>query len=748
MISCGLTTAAQAAQTINFVPKPVSVEYTGGSLTLDKNLMIAGGDQWNVNYLKKHLDAVFDFDVKIYGQQNRKKGIQTLEFHHGMIEFVKNNELPEEAYGIEVSPESVIISSSSRSGEFYAIQTLLQMFPAGIYRPVSNKEDGLMLKTVSLPCIRVCDAPRFSYRGNMLDVSRTFFSKEYVLRHLDFLAYHKINKFHWHLVDDNGWRIEIKKYPKLTQVGAWRGKNCALPPAYNSGPDAYGGFYTQEDIKEIVKYASERNIEVIPEIDLPGHSKGIAASYPEILCHHNLELQSVQGEVKNVFCVGREENYKMLENIFKEIAALFPSQYINIGGDEVATENWKYCAECQAIMKKMGYTDEGHLLGYFVERLDKIIHKLGKKMGGWHDIVVADNIEKDALVVAWKSRNAMDAINKGFQTVMQPGEYCYIDMKYSPRERGHQWAAIVSMEKIYSFDPTGTFPMTEEQKKLVVGPAAGLWTEMLFFPPHFSEYQMFPRLCALSEIGWTPQEQRDYKEFDARLEASHFARLYNMGIKFRIPYPEIKVLKSKIDGDGNMTYALLTAKSPYANMVVRYTTDGSEPTLSSPVLTGEIIAENPKNLRFATFFCDVKSITLEVPDCHNYLTPITKVSTSFEVNKRFPLENLEKYDFKKYFRSASLPKEGDYVLYSFEQPVECAKITVQTNDPVNHFFGVTEAHVEYSFDGVNFVNAGDFDMYNKVVIENPEKAVKAVKIVVDGEGEQKQVSIQCLKIEK
>ena len=715
-----------SASAINFVPLPNDVKYGEGTYLLKKGLAIKGGNQFNVTYLTERLDRVFDFKT-------------TATSGEAAIVFASDASLGNEAYTLEVGEKGVMIKSSSIAGEFYAIQTLLQMLPPDVYREVSGA-NGMQLKEWALPYIKIIDSPRFAYRGSMFDVSRTFFDKAFILRHLDVMAYHKLNKFHWHLTDDNGWRIEIKKYPKLTQVGAWRGKNEALPPAYNSGPDSFGGYYTQQDIKEIVAYAAERNIEIIPEIDLPGHSKAIAVSYPEILCHHDEFIQSVQGEVGNVFCVGNEANYKMLDNIFKEVAALFPSQYINIGGDEVATANWKVCPSCQALMQKMGYDNEKQLMNYFVERMEKIAAKHGKKIAGWHDIVVGD-ISRDNLVVAWKSRNATDAIMKGFPTVMQPAEYCYFDMKHSLIERGHTWAAIVSVEKAYSFDPLSTFNLTDDQKKLVVGPAGGLWTEMLFFPPHFADYQLYPRMCAIAEVGWTEQNLRNYEDFDGRLKESHFARMWNMGLKFRIPTPEIAASQNAA-GEWSVY-----AESPYDNMVVRYTCDGTSPDCSSPIANGKITASDARKLRFATFFNDVKSIDVEVPGCHKYLTPATHVTTSFDTYNWSGAENLEKYDFTKYMRTSNLPKAGDYILYAFEEPLTCEKITVQTNDPVNQFFGITEGHVEVNYADGSTVNAGDFDMYNRVVIDPVSKPVNSVKIVVDGTCEEKQVSIQCLKIE-
>ena len=730
--------AAAFAEKIDFLPLPVSVEYTDGVFQFDKNVVINGGNAFNVDYLKNHLEKAFDFETVSDGKYKRTQNVNQLRF----ITFTTDVALGQEEYVIEVTPQAVKVASGSRAGEFYAVQTLLQMMPASVYKPVANQAYGALIKSWDIPCLKIKDAPRFGYRGNMFDVSRTFFDKEYILRHLEFLAYHKINKFHWHISDDNGWRIEIRKYPKLTQVGAWRGDNEALEPAYNSGKDSYGGYYTQEEIKEIVKFAAERNIEIIPEIDLPGHSKSAAVAYPEIVCKTNEELQSVQGEVKNVFCAGNENNYKMLDNIFKEIAALFPSQYINIGGDEVVMENWRNCPDCQKVMKKMGYTSEKQLMQYFVERMEKIAAKHGKKIAGWEDIAVAQNISRDNLVVVWHGKNvAQRALDAGFPIVMQNCTHLYMDMKHSLAERGHTWAAIIPVEKVYEFDPYADLNITEEQKSLILGLQGGLWTEMLFYPPHFAEYQLFPRMCAAAEVAWTPQEQRCWNCFESRLSKSHFERMYNMGIRFRLPYPEVKAVK------GQQQWSV-DVSAPYENTVIRYTTDGSEPTISSPVVNGRIFTDNPQGLRFTTFFGENKSITVDIPSSYDYLKPATKVTTSLKASRGYQIENLAAYEEEKYFRTAGAPVKGDYVLYTFEQPVECSTIRVQTNDPVNKFWGVTDGHVEVSYNGVDFVEAGRFDMYNKVIINNIAKPVSAVKIVCDGPSEGKAVGIRHLYIEK
>lgn len=725
-VLAGLLHTALSAEnrTFDFVPLPVHVQYfhDEGNFVFDKNTRISGGDPFNVQYLENHLARVFN---PLGDSWNRREA--------GVVEFVRVKSFPEEGYSIRVQPERIVISASDRAGEFYAIQTLLQMLPAQVYRRAEGP-DAMLIRQWEIPCAEIVDQPRFSWRGSMLDVSRNFFDKAYILRHLDWLAYHKINKFHWHLTDDNGWRIEIKKYPKLTQTGAWRGRDEALMPAYNSGDERYGGYYTQNEIREIVAYAADRNIEIIPEIDLPGHSKSLAVSYPEILCNHEDELESVQGEVRNVLCVGREKNYEMLDNIMKEVAALFPSKYIHIGIEEVVTDSWKNCSECRKLMEKMGYTDVKQLQDYFGERMEKILAKHGKTVEAWEDVVSSGKIGRNSLVLVWHNQKVMQrALDAGFPVVTQNCEYLYFDMKHTPAERGHSWASIIDVEKVYSFDPLQELDLSDGKEKLIRGVQGGLWTEMLFFPPHFSEYQMFPRLCALAETGWTPQEKRNYADFDGRLARTHFERLWQMGIRFRIPAPEVQA-------DGSV-------RSPYPSMVVRYTFDGSEPGVNSPVVSGPVVTDQPEKLKFATFYNDIRSIAVEVPGVRTYLKPAVKAETSLEAHPRFPLSNIEQYDGKRYFRTATPPKAGDYVLYTFEEPLECKRITVQTADPVNNFFGVTQGHAEVRYAGEKqFVPVGEFDMYNRVVLE-PGKAVAAVKIVVDGPCEGKALSIQSLIIE-
>lgn len=729
----------------DFVPLPQLVNDIDGYIILEKGLTIVDLTQnpkdkdsnFNSNYLKEKLIKVFDFEIieeKVAPEKNFI--LLTINQEPQKFENIEHGDSPE-AYSLTVKDGYVHIDGRSKTGLFYGIQTLLQLLPPQVYANITNKHDGAMLKEYYLGNIEVIDAPRFEYRGNMLDVSRSFFDKDFIIRHLDRLAYHKINKFHWHLTDDNGWRIEIKKYPELTRKGAWRGKNEVLEGWFNTGDDSYGGYYTQEEIKEIVKYAADRNIEIIPEIDLPGHSKAVIASYPNVNCKIESEFYSIQGESNNVWCVGNEDNYKMLDNIIKEIVKLFPSEYIHIGGDEVNMVGWEHCEECQALMKREGMTEEIELLNYFVRRLENIVGKYGKKMAGWEEILDGGELKPNTLVTSWHYAGGEKAIEKNQPTVMQVCEYCYFDMKYSDKERGHNWAAIVTLEDAYRFDPIGSFKLTKEQEKLILGPQGALWTEMLFLPPHFSDYQMFPRLCATAEVGWTPQNQREWEAFNNRIHGKHLERMYQMGIKCRIPFP-------KVEYKGNQ----LVVESPYPAAVIRYSTDGLSPTIYSPVVTGNIITDAPHKFRFATFYHDIKSATVgaENIDIYQYQTPEVKVTSSMNGIKGWELDKLTDWKQPTAFRSDRRAQEGDWILFEFPQGLNCEKITSYSSDPEVDFYGINKGHVEISYDGVNFENAGEY-RYNKAIIENIEKEVKAVKIVIDGINDGRYIIIQDLRIE-
>lgn len=711
---------------LNLVPLPQKVQENNGVFVIDNNVSICGNATFEIGYLKEKIEK--SSGIKIQKGENGTRKIE--------INITPSAQTKGEGYQLDVTPDRITITASDKGGAFYGVQTLMQLMPSAIYGTKEGWEKW------EVPCVEITDYPRFSYRGTHLDVSRTFFPEETVYNLLDWMSYHKLNKFHWHITDDNGWRLEIKKYPDLTRKGAWRGPDEVLPPSYGSGNKRYGGYYTQEQIKKIIKYAADRNIEIIPELDMPGHSKAVISTYPQTGCTNEKTFLSVNGEVQNVWCVGNEDNYKMLDNIIKEVAALFPSKTIHIGGDEVNMDNWKNCPHCQELMKKEGMKSEIELLNYFVRKLEGIVNKYGKVMAGWDEILDGGELKPSTTVYAWKSiKRGIESVKKGKPTVFMVGEYCYFDMKQTPAERGHNWAGIVTLDKTYSLDPIGALNLTPEEEKLVLGPQGALWTELLNRPARFLEYQYFPRLCALAEVGWTNKEFKDYNNFFTRLTKTHYERMHHMGIAFRLPYPEVIYENNT-----------LKVKLPYDWAVVRYTTDGTEPTASSNVYTGDIVTFEPENFRFATFYRDYnKSITVGASniDLYNYLTPEVDITSSYkaeETHKNYPVSNAKNYNFNKHWRVDRRSQAGDWVLYTFKEPVECGKITVESGIPNITFYSVTYGHVEYSYNGTDFIKGDEF--VNGIAVIKPQQKVKAVKICVTGMSDALATCFQNLKIEK
>lgn len=716
----------------NLIPQPVQVEPQAGQFILKKgfNSYLTSSDYENqMNWLvEKGWEKLFVFEVVAPRKVVTKQDL-SLE---GVFFFHEAGMEPE-SYRLEITPTQIRLTAGDQAGMFYAVQTLLQMLPPAIY----GAQD-LELREYALDCVTITDQPRYAYRGLMLDVSRTFYTADQVKEILNWMAVHKLNRMHWHLTDDNGWRIEIKKYPQLTEKGAWRGVGEVTPPAYHQGNGRYGGYYTQREIKEVIRYAAERNIEIIPEIDLPGHSRSLVGSMPQMACESDKAYISINGETNNVVCVGNEKNYKILENIIKEVANLFPSQYIHIGGDEVDLTSWNNCPHCQQLLKEKGLEDSRLLLNEFASRMENILKKYGKTMAGWEEITEGDQHRPETIFTAWHGvKEVQKCLDKGYKAVMQMCEYNYFDMKYSVAERGHNWAGIIPLEKAYSFDPESLFP-DFAAKGQIMGVQAGMWSELLGYPARFIEHQLFPRTCALAEVGWTPAQLKDYDNFEERMYQAHFARLYHMGIAFRVAPPEV------LYEDG-----ILWVKPPHNSSVIRYTTDGSQPTAASPVYRATIATEQPENYRFATFFGDeLSSISVGASniDLYHYLQPKTTIETNMTFRKAQELEaTLTCYDYKKVARTDRPIQAGDYLIYHFEEPVTCKRITVETGRPGISFYGVSNGYVEYSTDGSHYEKAGEFE-YNQVSFL-PEKAVKSVRIVITDINDWYMAEFQNLKIE-
>jgi hexosaminidase len=589
------------AQQLDIIPRPVTIEQKAKLFVIPASveLIIDQKIQKSTNYIESNfLKNTGIIPTVSIGNTPRNKAILFL------VDEKMN--LPNDGYKLSVSKKGILIKGKSPNGLLNGFQTLLQI--------CSAKE----VKKGTIPFVKIEDYPRFEWRGMMLDVSRQFFDKETVKNYINWLAAHKMNIFHWHLTDDNGWRVEIKSMPDLTTKGAWRGPGEVLLPSYGSGNKRYGGFYTQEDIKEVVAYASARGVAVMPEIEIPGHSRAVTAAYPEIGCVTTEETKSVQGEVKNVWCVGREENFQILDSIIREFTDMFPFDYIHVAGDEVNTATWKQCPKCKAVMEKEGYTDPFQLQNYFFKRIEKIVEKYNRKTAGWNEIIKGGELSPNTEIFAWQGVNyGIESVKKGHKTIMIPGQYTYFDMAQSENERGHRWAAITDTKRVYSFEPVPENELTAEQQKLIKGVQGALWSEYLDLPARFIEYQSYPRISALSEIAWSKKEDKNWDNFYARLTNSHLQRLANMGVAFR-DFPPTTTYKNGI----------ITVTLPYKGAVVRYDSQGNEPTRQSPLYTNPIPTKQYEKYLFRTFFNEnaaSPAVKVEKPAVANWTT--SKVET-------------------------------------------------------------------------------------------------------------------------
>ncbi len=572
------------------IPLPQVMKEIHGRFEFNAETRIICSDKW----LETEADKLIAFLQPAMGfsfqENNQGKGSKIV-----LTQLADTTETEQEGYILQVNTGSIEISASTPAGFYYAFQTLLQLLPPQIYQstPTNNIRwsiDGIYIK----------DKPAYSWRGVMLDVSRQFYDIDFLKKYINGMAAHKLNIFHLHLTDDEGWRIEIKALPELTRIGAWRGPNEALPPNHGSGDKRYGGFYTQEELKELVQYATERHIRILPEIDIPGHSRSVAVSYPEVLCLGNDTTASVQGVRNNVWCAGQETNFEMLDKIIAEVAAIFPIEYIHIGGDEVNHRSWEQCSRCQNLMKNQSFTETEQIQGYFIKRMENILAKYGKKMIGWNEITNGNNLHPETTFMAWTSIKAgTDALQQGKKVILSPASYTYLDMAQGTGERGHNWSTLLPLERVYDLP----IPSDKIAKENLLGIQGNLWSEYLDQPDRQTEYQSYPRICAIAELGWTGKKV-SYHNFEERLHQTHIDRLFFQGIAFRVAPPVIKKINGK-----------LVSMTNIPNTAIYYSTDGAVPTIKSGIFKNGMKADQDTYLFRScyrnTFFSPVSKLTYD-----------------------------------------------------------------------------------------------------------------------------------------
>ena len=509
--SCGKRIAR--VESVDIVPQPVSVVASDGAFDLTKNTKICLlSDDSTLNYSVRLFNGLLD---KSFGKP--LPVIKSTQPEAGAIN-VRLGGLQPEEYTLNIRPDGVDITGGSPAGVFYAFQTLRQLLPVAVAR-------GEKAGVIELPVAEIADKPHFAHRGGMLDVCRHFFTADDVKTFIDILAMHKLNRFHWHLTEDQGWRIEIKQYPKLTEVGAFRDR-CNLQAEADAPKDSvpYGGFYTQDEIRDIVQYAAKRFITVIPEIEMPGHASAALASYPYLGCKgEGYVVPSTWGVKADVYCAGNDSTFRFIEGVLSEVVELFPSEYIHIGGDECPKINWQQCPACQQRIKTEKLKNENELQSYFMQRAEKFLAGKGRKIVGW-DEILEGGISETATVMSWRgSAGGIEAAKKGNHVIMAPNSHCYLDyyqtdkIETEPKSIGGH----LPIEKVYSLDPYEGLNADEQQ--YILGVQGNLWTEFISEFDH-AEYMLLPRLAALAEVGWS-YDNKDFDSFKKR--ETSLARLYD-----------------------------------------------------------------------------------------------------------------------------------------------------------------------------------------------------------------------------
>ena len=563
LLICPLFVLAQPA--INIIPKPVKLVLRSGYFTIDGNTVIQfkGSNhalQLNADFLAASVKNISGVKLSLNTDDEKVIGLT----------IAKIDGIGEEGYQLNVSESTISLKANSAKGIFYGIQSLLQTLP----QVRTNAQ-------LQVPCMDITDYPRFGWRGLHLDVSRHFFPTTMVKEYIDLMAMYKLNVFHWHLTDDQGWRIEIKKYPKLTQTGAWRverpGKNWGdCEPAKPGEAAEYGGFYTQNEIKEIVEYARQRNITVLPEIEMPGHSSAALAAYPQFSCSQQPQFVVTGGQypkgIQSNYCVGNDSSFLFLEDVLKEVMQLFPSQYIHVGGDEVDKADWKQCVKCQARKKAEGLKDENELQSYLIRRIEKFLIANNRKLIGW-DEILEGGLAPEAAVMSWRGESGgIAAAKMKHEVVMTPGSPCYFD-HYQAGPEGEPLAigGFNTLKKVYAYEPIPA-ELSADEGKYVLGAQANVWTEFITDNESL-EYMILPRMPALAEVLWTPKNKKDFTDFNKRLQY-HFKAYGQKGLHYCKGNFTVEIRPESVNG--KLQVALL---SDALNSDIYYTTNGNNPTV-------------------------------------------------------------------------------------------------------------------------------------------------------------------------
>ena len=708
-----LTQISAWADNAGIIPRPLSVVKSEGCFTIDESTSLV---------FNKKLDKAASYLLDYLPLQT-KKGKK-----NNSIRLTLDKKMAKEEYSLRIHSRGIEIRGGEYAGVFNGIQSLLQLLPAEVY---AKK----LTYPVEVPLVDIKDAPQYTYRGLLLDVARTFQPVEEVKRVIDYMAYCKLNKLHFHLVDSEGWRLELKKYPYIAEKAGFRGGDSPLHPIYGSFDQKYGGYYTQEELRDIVAYASQRNIEVIPKVDMPGHSKALGMVHPDILCNYTPDTSHTNGiDVRDVWCASKESNYQLVEDIVKELVDIFPSEYIHIGGDEVNFKWWKECPDCQQLKQEKGLENEAQVEQYFINRVSDILTRYNRKAMVWDEAVDGGLLPTTTMVTGWRGvKQCLEATGQGYPTIIMPSSVFYLDKRQYPHDKGHNSRNGLSLQTIcdFTFEDAG---FSDAQRKNIAGIEGAFWTEIYLSNIHpegrfsdYLEYMLFPRLFGVSEIAWG-QSRRSYNEMLALLENSFYAKLDAMNAAYRLSSPIVKL-------EGGKIHASTTDGSTIYYKDIR--------TDETKEYTSPLDASLATYVSFQSRMNNGRSSEIALPEYYQYMKPECTVTSSLPFRENKPLERCATY--KGDAATTRAAKAGDWVEFTFKEPLKASYIKVTMG--YKHLYRrlIYKGHVEVSYDGQNFVRLGN--LLNGLFVLHPQEDVYALRVVSDGISDAEEyVIIQPLEI--
>ena len=704
---------AWADNVVSIIPQPLSVMKGEGCFTINEGTSLVFDKK-----LDKAASYLLDY-LPMQIQRGKKSN---------SIRLILDKKMAKEEYSLKVHSKGIEIRGGEYAGVFNGIQSLLQLLPSEVYTKNGNLP-------IEVPLVEIKDAPQYSYRGLLLDVARTFQPVDEVKRVIDYMAYCKLNKLHFHLVDSEGWRLELKKYPYIAEKAGFRGGDSPLHPVYGSFDQKYGGYYTQDELRDIVAYAAQRSIEVIPEVDMPGHSKSLGVVHPDILCNYTPDTSYTNGiDVRDVWCASKESNYQLVEDIVKELVDIFPSEYIHIGGDEVNFKWWKECPDCQQLKIEKGLKDESQVEQYFINRVSDILTKYKRKAMVWDEAVDGGLLPTTTMVTGWRGvKQCLASTQQGYPTIIMPSSVFYLDKRQYPHDKGHNSRNGLSLQTIcdFTFENAG---FSDAQRKNIAGIECAFWTEIYLSNIHpegrfsdYLEYMLFPRLFAVSEIAWS-QSRRSYDEMLSLLENSFYTKLDAMNAAYRLSSPIVKMEEGKIHAstkDGSTIY--------YKDIRTDETTAYTVP----------LDASLAPYVSFQSRLNAGRSSEIALPEYYQYRNPECTVTSSLPFRENKPLERCATY--KGDAATTRAAKAGDWVEYTFKEPLEASYIKVTMG--YKHLYRrlIYNGHIEVSYDGETFVREGN--LLNGLYILRPKKNICAIRVVADGISDAEEyVIIQPLEI--